>query len=69
MGTAMIRKNNKTRAILLMITAAFCTQIVFAGIFGYVFFHQIPDALSIAGYLVIFAAAYCMFRYSRRHPD
>lgn len=45
------------------------TQIVFAGIFGYVFFHQIPDALSIAGYLVIFAAAYCMFRYSRRHPD
>lgn len=65
MGTAMIRKNNKTRAILLMITAAFC----FAGIFGYVFFHQIPDALSIAGYLVIFAAAYCMFRYSKRHPD
>lgn len=43
------------------------TQIVFAGIFGYVFFRQIPDWLSIIGYLVIFAAAYCMFQYARRH--
>ena len=34
-----------------------------------IFFRQIPDLWSLVGYAVIFAAAYCMFRYSKHHTD
>ncbi len=60
------------------ITAAYChapareisiydySQIVFAAILGFVFLHQVPDALSLAGYGVICAAALANFLYSTR---
>lgn len=44
------------------------SQMFFAGAFGYLFFRQIPDLWSLIGYAVIFAAAYCMFQYSKHHP-
>lgn len=43
------------------------SQMIFAGLFGYIFFRQIPDILSFVGYIVIFSAAYIMYRYSQKH--
>lgn len=35
------------------------TQVIFAAIWGFCFFGQIPDALSIVGYVIIVGAAVC----------
>lgn len=60
------------------VTAAYChapareisifdySQILFAAVLGFVVLHQVPDALSWAGYLVIFLAAAANFFYSAR---
>lgn len=62
------------------ITSAYCyapakeisvydySQLIFAMLLGFLFFGQIPDALSIAGYAVIIASAIGMFLYNRRKP-
>ena len=44
------------------------TQVIFAAIFGFFLFGQIPDALSIAGYFLICGAGAAMFLYNR-HRD
>lgn len=62
------------------ITAAYCrapaaeisvydySQILFAALFGYLFFQQLPDGLSVVGYAVICAAAVLMAVYNNnRH--
>lgn len=62
------------------ITAAYCrapaaeisvydySQILFAALFGYLFFRQLPDRLSVVGYAVICAAAVLMAVYNNdRH--
>ena len=60
------------------ITAAYCyapakeisvydySQLIFAMLLGFLFFGQLPDALSIAGYAVIIASAVGMFLYNRK---
>lgn len=37
------------------------TQILFASLFGFILFHEIPDVASIAGYLIICAIALILF--------
>lgn len=62
------------------ITAAYCrapaaeisvydySQILFAALFGYLFFQQTPDALSVVGYIIICGAAVLMTVYGNyRH--
>lgn len=58
------------------ITSAYCyapakeisvydySQLIFAMLLGFMFFGQIPDALSIVGYVIIVAAAVVMFFYN-----
>lgn len=48
------------------------SQVVFSALLGFVLFSQIPDSLSIMGYVIIFAVAVLMFLYnnfyqSKRH--
>ena len=43
------------------------TQIIFATLWSFVFFSQIPDLLSVLGYIVICAAAVFNFLMARRH--
>lgn len=40
--------------------------VIFSAFFSIVFFKQIPDALSIAGYIVIFTTAYLMYRFNHK---
>ncbi len=42
------------------------SQIIFAALLGFFVMGQIPDWLSVAGYTVIIAAAFAMFRYNNR---
>lgn len=42
------------------------TQVLFAAIFGFFLFGQVPDLLSIAGYILICGAGIAMFLYNRR---
>ena len=42
------------------------TQIMFSAILGLLFFGQLPDFLSFAGYCIIVIAGICMFLYNRR---
>ncbi len=63
------------------ITSAYCyapakeisvydySQLIFAMILGFVIFRQIPDGLSILGYLIIIAAAVVMFVYNNRRSN
>lgn len=60
------------------VTAAYCyvaaaeisiydySQIIFAALFGYLFFAQIPDLYSIVGYIIVCAAAIGMAMYSEK---
>lgn len=41
-------------------------QVIFAALFGFFLFGQVPDALSVCGYLVIILAAALAFLHSRR---
>ncbi len=59
------------------ITSAYCyapakeisvydySQLIFAMLLGFVLFGQIPDALSVVGYVIIIAAAVVMFIYNK----
>ena len=42
------------------------TQIIFAGMLGFVFKNEIPDLFSFIGYFIIIAAALIMFLYNNR---
>ena len=42
------------------------TQVLFAAVFGFFLFGQVPDLLSIAGYILICGAGIAMFLYNRR---
>lgn len=42
------------------------SQIVFSALFGLVLFNQIPDMLSILGYLIIFSVALFMYFHNRK---
>lgn len=44
------------------------SNILFTAAFGYVFFGQVPDALSAAGFAVLLVAAFRMFRSSPANP-
>ena len=42
------------------------TQVIFAAIFGYFIFKQIPDVLSVLGYVLICGAGIAMFFYNKK---
>lgn len=42
------------------------TQVIFSALLGFLFFMQIPDALSVIGYIVICGISLLMFLYNRR---
>lgn len=42
------------------------STIIFTGLFGFLFLHQIPDYLSIIGYILIFSGALINFMNNRR---
>lgn len=42
------------------------SQIIFSAILGYFLFNQVPDALSIVGYVIICSMALLMFLYNNR---
>ena len=60
------------------VTAAYCyvaaaeisiydySQIIFAALFGYLFFAQIPDLYSVVGYIIVCAAAIGIAMYSEK---
>lgn len=45
------------------------TNVIFSALLGFVFLGQIPDRYSIMGYIIIFAMAFLMFLYTKRHGD
>ncbi len=42
------------------------SQVLFAALFGFLFFHQIPDLFSVLGYILICGAGIGMFLYNKR---
>ena len=42
------------------------SQVIFAAIYGFIMFNQIPDAYSFLGYLIIIAMAIIMFWYNNK---
>lgn len=45
------------------------TQVIFAGLLGFVFLGELPDVFSLLGYVTIIAAAIFMFVKGRSHSD
>ena len=45
------------------------STVVFSAILGFLFMGQVPDIISIFGYLVIFLMSYLMFIYNRKHAE
>ena len=43
------------------------TQVLFAAALGYFAFGEVPDGLSVLGYVLICGAGVGMFLYNRRH--
>lgn len=43
------------------------SQVIFAALLGYVFLSQIPDYMSLLGYLIIFLSALMMFVRQKKH--
>ena len=41
----------------------------FSAILGFIFLGQVPDGISLVGYLVIFMMSYLMFIYNRKHAE
>lgn len=42
------------------------SQIIFAGLLGFIFKNEIPDAMSFTGYIIVISAALAMFLYSNK---
>ena len=45
------------------------SQVIFAAIFGFFLFHQVPDALSFLGYVLICSMAVVMFLYNKKKEN
>ena len=45
------------------------SQVIFAALYGLIMFGQIPDSLSIIGYLIIILMAIVMFIYNKRKEN
>lgn len=45
------------------------TQVLFAAVFGYLFFGQMPDVYSVIGYCLICGAGVAMYMYNIKHND
>ena len=45
------------------------SQILFSALFGFIFFHQVPDVWSVLGYVVICGISVVMFFYNNRHEQ
>lgn len=45
------------------------TIVIFSGIWSFLFFDAVPDALSIVGYVIVFCAAIFMFFYNKGHEE
>ena len=43
------------------------TQVIFAALLGFFIFGQVPDALSVLGYLLICGAGVAMFLYNTKN--
>ena len=56
-----------TRAPAREISVYDYTQVLFSALFGFFLFGQIPDALSVVGYIVICGASVALFVYNRRN--
>ena len=56
-----------TRAPAREISVYDYTQVLFSALFGFFMFGQIPDALSVVGYIVICGASVALFVYNRRN--
>ncbi|WP_369345594.1 EamA family transporter [Caldalkalibacillus mannanilyticus] len=50
------------------ISIFFYSSVVFAAILSLIIFKQLPDLISIFGYLVIFCASFYMFRMQKEAP-
>ncbi len=44
------------------------TQIIFSALLGWMIFNQVPDILSVLGYIIICSVAVIMFFYNNRKP-
>lgn len=44
------------------------TQVIFSALLGWVLFSQLPDALSVLGYVLICGTGVAMFLYQKKHP-
>lgn len=44
-------------------------QIIFSALLGFVLFEQVPDALSVVGYILICGTAIAMFLYNRKKDE
>jgi len=42
-------------------------NVLFAGILGWLFFSEVPDLVSLFGYVLIFSASYYIFRQNKKH--
>ncbi len=45
------------------------SQLIFAAIFGFIIFGNMPDILSVAGYIIIFGASIALFIYNNRRME
>ena len=45
------------------------SQLIFATVLGFLVFGQIPDSLSIIGYIIIISMAVAMFIYNNKKTD
>ena len=43
------------------------TQVIFTALLGFAFFAQVPDILSVLGYVLICASGVGMFFYNKKH--
>ena len=45
------------------------TLVIFAAIWSFIFFGELPDWISILGYVLIFGMSALMFLYNNRHAE
>ena len=45
------------------------SQVLFAGVLGFTFLGELPDRLSIVGYVIIIGASITMFLLNQRHTE
>ena len=45
------------------------SQIVFAAVFGFIFFGQLPDGMSFIGYIIIIATSVFLFLYEKKRSE